>query len=117
MAALLTWTITLPAGRVSTSVSNRSPVFSRVMGSGRLSLRGCFSSWPRFGGSDPVTRRRCAALPRPGKGSVLRVAATCAYAARTARCGGSSTEAVPTSVTSCEEVPGDEVRIGIGAFG
>jgi hypothetical protein len=63
-----------------------------------------------------VTRRRCAALPRPSKGSVLQVAATCAYAARTACCGGSITEAGP-SVTSCEEVPGDEVRIGIGAFG
>jgi hypothetical protein len=34
MAALLTWTITLPAGRVSTSVSNRSQVFSRVVGGG-----------------------------------------------------------------------------------
>jgi hypothetical protein len=35
---------------------------------------------------------------------------------RTACSGGSITEAGP-SVTSCEEVPGDEVSIGIGAFG
>jgi len=47
-----------------------------------------------------MTRRRCAALPHPGGGSVLRVAATgpCS-ATRTARCGGSGTEGPLTPVT------------------
>jgi hypothetical protein len=51
-------------------------------------------------GSDRMTRRRCAALPHPSRGAVLRVAATgsCGVA-RTARCGGSRTEAPLTSVT------------------
>jgi hypothetical protein len=53
-----------------------------------------------------MTRCRCAALPHPSRGSVLRVAATSLRgAARIARCGGSRTKALLTSAMYCDGGP------------
>jgi hypothetical protein len=77
-----------------------------LMCHGRSSLRGRFSNRRRSRGSDRMTRCRCSALPHPGRGSMLRVAATGSCgAARTARCGGSRTEALLTSAMYCDGGP------------